>query len=269
MSDDYTGVEGAPVAGEQQAQQEIQEGQDGQAGFDFSFLEEEETGVEEPAAAGQEEEQGEDQRVEQAFAKRLAQEREKVRQELEQEYQQRYQPPMYQQMPTPQREQSEQSLEERAQKLAEEWMITPEAAKAFILQEERMKDLNARLYLMQDNTEKVKAETAINEQRKNNPLLPPFNEQELINIRLRYYNQYGIMPNWEDAYKMYVADAVTKGEINKNIEQQVISRITGRNKVNVQVGRAEQPQKRSVWDLSDEEFEKLKEKAKRGELKKT
>lgn len=266
MPEDFAGVESAPVAGEQQAQQEIQEGQDGQAGFDFSFLEEEETGVEEPAAAVQEEEQGEDQqRIEQAFAKRLAQEREKIRQELEQEYQQRYQPPMHQQMPTPQ---PDQSLEERAQKLAEEWMITPEAAKAFILQEERMKDLNTRLYLMQDNAEKVKAETAINEQRKNNPLLLPFNEQELINIRLRYYNQYGIMPNWEDAYKMYVANAVTKGEINKNIEQQVISRITGRNKVNVQVGRAEQPQKRSIWDLSDEEFEKLKEKAKRGELKK-
>jgi hypothetical protein len=257
----FTGVDAsASVAGEQQAQQEEQ------TGLDFSsFLEEEDTGVEEqPAAAGQEEEQGEDQRVEQAFAKRLAQEREKIRQELEQEFQQRYQQPSAQSPQQPQ-----QSLEEQAQRLAEEWMITPEAAKAFIAQEERMKDLNTRLYMMQDNTEKVKAEAAINERRKNNPLLPPFNEQELVNVRLRYYNQYGVLPNWEDAYKMYVADTVAKGEINKTIEQQVISKITGRDKVNLQVGRAEQPQKRSVWDLSNEEFERLKEKAKRGELKKT
>lgn len=260
MPDEYTGVENASVAGEQGQQEE-------QAGFDFSsFLEEESSGVEEqPAAAGQEGEQGEDQRVEQAFAKRLAQEREKIRQELEQELQQRYQQPAYQ---PPVQPQPQQSLEEQAQRLAEEWMITPEAAKAFIAQEERMKDLNTRLYMMQDNTEKVKAEAAINEQRKNNPFLPPFNEQELINVRLRHYNQYGVLPNWEDAYKMHVADAVAKGEVNKTIEQQVISKITGRDKVNLQVGRAEQPQKRSVWDLSNEEFEKLKEKAKRGELKK-
>jgi len=260
MPEDLTGVEGAPVAGEQQAEQEEQ------TGLDFSsFLGEEETGEKEPVVAGQEQEgrQEEDRRVEQAFAKRLAQEREKIRQELEQEFQQRYQQPSAQPPQQPQ-----QSLEEQAQRLAEEWIITPEAAKAFIAQEERMKDLNTRLYMMQDNTEKVKAEAAINEQRKNNPFLPPFNEQELNNVRLRHYNQYGVLPGWEDAYKIYVADAVAKGEINKTIEQQVISKITGRDKVNLQVGQAKQPQKRSVWDLSDEEFEKLKGKAKQGELKK-
>jgi len=266
MPEEYAGVEGAPVAGEQQAQPQQQEDQSGL----FSFLEEEQqTGVEEPAAAGQEEEeQGEDQRVEQAFAKRLAQEREKIRQELEQEFQQRYQQPTYQQTTQSPVQQQQENIEERAQKLAEEWMITPEAAKAFILQEERMKDLTTRLYLMDDNATKVEAKAAIEKQREKNPYLPPFNEQEILNIRLRHYNQYGVMPNWEDAYKMYVADAVTKGEVTQNIEQQAISRITGRDKVNVQVGRAEQPQKRNVWDLSDEEFEKLKEKAKRGELKK-
>lgn len=262
MPEEYTaGVEGAPVAGEQQAQQEDQ------TGLDFSFLEEEQTGVEQPAAAGQEGEQGED-RVEQAFAKRLAQEREKIRQELEQEFKQRYQPPTYQ-PPVQPTGPPQPSLEERAAKLAEEWMITPEAAKAFILQEERMKNLTTKLFVTEDNIAKAEAKAAIERQRASNPHLPPFNEQEILNIRLRHYNQYGVMPAWEDAYKMYVADAVTKGEINKNIEQQVISRITGRNKVNVQVGRAEQPQKRSVWDLSDDEFEKVKEKAKRGELKKT
>lgn len=258
MPEEITGVETAPVAGEQQAV----EGQE--EGLDLSFLEDE-TGVEkeEPAAAGQEGEEGQDQRVEQAFAKRLAQEREKLRRELEQELVQRFQtPPQPPQSPQP-------SLEERVQKLAEEWMITPEAAKAFILQEERIKDLTTRLYMMQDNTEKVKVEAAINERRKNNPFLPPFNEQEVVGIRLRYFNQYGILPSWEDAYKMYVAEALEKGEFSKNVEQQVISQITGRNKANVQVGRAEQPQKRSIWDLSDEEFEKLKEKAKRGELKKS
>jgi hypothetical protein len=262
MPEEYTaGVEGAPVAGEQQAQQEDQ------ADLDFSFLEDQ-SGVEEPAAAGQEGEQGEDQRVEQAFAKRLAQERERIRQELEQEFEQRYQPPTYQQPAQP-TQQPQPSLEERAAKLAEEWMITPEAAKAFILQEERMKELTMRLYMMDDNAAKVEAKTAIEKQREKNPYLPPFNDQELINIRLRHYNQYGVLPKWEDAYKMYVADAVAKGEINKTIEQQVISRVTGRDRVNVQVGRAEQPQKRDAWDLSKGEFEVMLEKAKRGELKKT
>lgn len=261
MPEEYTGVESASVAGEQQAQQ-----QEEQSGFDFSFLEEDSGVEEQPAAAGQEEEQGEDQRVEQAFAKRLAQEREKIRQELEQEFRQRYQLPTYQQVPP---QQQEQSLEERAQKLAEEWMITPEAAKAIILQEERIKDLTARLYMMDDNAAKIEAKTAIEKQREKNPHLPPFNEQELLNIRLREYNESGVMPSWEKAYKLYLAECLEKGELNKNIEQQVISRITGRNKVNLQVGRAEQPQKQSIWDLSDEEFEKLKERAKRGELKKT
>ncbi|MGB9903470.1 MAG: hypothetical protein ACPLQO_02215 [Desulfotomaculales bacterium] len=262
MPEDFAGVESAPVAGEQQAQQEDQ------AGLDFSFLNKDQSGVEEPAAAGQEGEQGEDQRIEQAFAKRLAQEREKIRQELEQEFKQRYQQPMYQ-PPVQQVGPPQPSLEERAAKLAEEWMITPEAAKAFILQEERMKNLTTKLLLTEDNIAKTEAKAAIERQREKNPHLPPFNEQELLNIRLRHYNQYGVMPGWEDAYKMYVADAVTRGEITKNIEQQAISRITGRDKINVQVGRAEQPQKRDAWDLSKSEFEVMLEKAKRGELKKT
>ncbi|MGB9886903.1 MAG: hypothetical protein ACPLRW_07900 [Moorellales bacterium] len=262
MPEEITGVETAPVAGGQQAV----EGQE--EGLDLSFLEDE-TGVEkeEPAAAGQEGEEGQDQRVEQAFAKRLAQEREKIRRELEEEFRQRYQQPTYQ--PAVQPLPPPPSLEERAQKLAEEWMITPEAAKAFILQEERLRELNSRLYLLQDNVTKARAEAAINEQRKQNPHLPPFNEQQLISIRLRYYDQYGVVPTWEDAYKMYVAEAVARGELGRNVEQQVISQITGRNRANVQIGRAEQPQKRSIADLSDEEFEKLKEKAKRGELRKT
>jgi hypothetical protein len=268
MSEEYTGVEGASVAGEQQTQQQ-QETQKEQTDL-FSFLEEEQTGVDNSAVAEQDNEEGEEegeQRVEQAFAKRLAQEREKIRRELEQEYQQRYQEPMPNRQLPPQ--QPEKSIEERAQELAEEWMITPEAAKAIILQEERIKDLTTRLYMMDDNATKMEAKAAVERQRVNNPYLPPFDEQELLNIRLRHYNQYGVLPKWEDAYKMYVADAVAKGEINKNIEQQVISRITGRDKVNVQVGQAEKPKKRNIWDLSDEEFEKLKEKAKRGELKKT
>ena len=263
MPEEYTGVESAPVAGEQQAQQ-----QEEQPGFDFSFLEEESSGVEEPAAAGQEGEQGEDQRVEQAFAKRLAQETKKIKQELEQEFQQRYQQPMYQ-PPVQPLQQPQPSLEERAAKLAEEWMITPEAAKAFILQQERNDYLERKLLLTEDNIAKNEAKAAIERQRANNPHLPSFNEQELLNIRLREYNRYGIMPSWEDAYDKYIAENVKKGEITKNIEQQAISRITGRDKVNVQVGRAEQPRKRDAWDLSEEEFKIALEKAKRGELKKT
>lgn len=262
MPEKYTGVEGASVAGEQENSFNL-------FGSDASS-QDEDSGAEEPAAAGQEGEEAggaaggggdsSDERVEKAFAKRLAQEKEKIKQELENELRQQ----MMRQAPP----QPEPSLEEKAQKMAEELMITPEAARIILAQEEKVKELATRFYMMQDTSEKVKAEMEINERRKASPYLPPFDEKKLMDIRLQHYNRYGIMPTWEDAYNYHVAEELKAENFGRMVEQQAIQKITKRDKVNVQVGRAEQPQKRNVWDLSDEEFEKLKEKAKRGELKK-
>lgn len=268
MLNEYTGVEGAPVAGEQDYQEQ-------DANF-FSFNDNEaETGVDEPVAAGQEEEEeqatdteshsSEDGRIEKAFAKRLAQEKEKIKRELEQEFQQRF---FMQQQQQP-AQQPQPSLDERAQKLSEEWMIPVEAAKAILQLEERNKDLVTQYYLMQDSLERAKVEQAINKRRKANPYLPPFDEDKIMSVRLRHYNRYGVMPTWEDAYNLYIAETFASGEFGRMAEQRAIQNITGRNRVNAQVGKASQPsQKRDIWSLSDEEFAKLKELAKQGKLTK-
>jgi hypothetical protein len=275
MPENITGVEGAPVAGEQQATE------DQDAGLSFF---EEGAGVDQSAAAGQKEE-AEDQRVEQAFAKRLAQERERIKREIEQEFLQRFGTAPGQQTVAgtiagaPLQQAASQpapNIEERAQKLAEEAMIPVEIARKMVIQEEtarqqeeRLKNLATKLFITEDNIAKTEAKTAIEKRRASEPHLPPFDEQALAGIRLRHYQTYGVFPSWEDAYKMYVAENYTSGKLARDIEQQAISRITGRDRVNVQIGRAEQPQKRSWEDLSREEFLKYVERAKRGELRKT
>ncbi len=258
LNDEYTGVESAPAAGEQAEQQ------------DFSgALPAGETGVEEPAAAGQEREEGtgeergfDEDRVEKAFARRLAHEREKIKRELEEELRRQFEA-----------QRQQESLEERARKLADELMITPEAAKLilqqeerFKQQEERLKELATQYYMMRDDNDKVRVEAMVNERRKTNPYLPPFDEEKVLDVRMQYYNKYGVLPTWEDAYNLYVAAKLSTGEFGRVAEQQAIQKITGRNRVNVQVGKAAQPEKRDIWSLSDEEFERLKEEAKQGKL---
>lgn len=271
MNEEFTGVENAPVAGEQSELYEQNYYNDEQDVIDTSQPETEDitTGVEEPAVAGQEEEGAVEDRVEKAFAKRLAQEREKIRRELEEEFNRRFAQMSYQQtipqQTTPQ--QTTPSLEEQANELAEQLMITPEAAKRLLQQQQQLQELATQFYIMQDNSEKIRAQQAVEERRKTNPYLPLFDERKVASYRLRYYNRYGIMPSWEDAYDYYVADAVKSGELLRTAEQMAVQQITGRNRVNTQVGRGSQPQKRDIWALSDEEFEKLKEIAKQGQLK--
>lgn len=265
MPEEFAGVEDAPVAGEQQAQAQEEE----QSSLDFSYLEDDQSGVEEePAVAGQEDEGGEeprgqsfeDERVEKAFAKRLAQEKEKIKRELEEE--------LRQQLQQQQQQQPQLSFEERVQQLADELMITPEAARLVLEQQEQLRRLETQTYLMRDESEKVRVESLVNEKRKTNPYLPPFNEEEIFNIRMQHYNRYGIMPTWEDAYNYYVAEKLKSGEFGRVAEQQAIQKITSRNRANVQVGKSSRPEKRNLWELSDEEFERLKEEAKTGKLTK-
>lgn len=264
MTDEYTGVNEGSVAespGAETAEEPI---------FDFS-TEGEETGVEETPAAEESifeestqseepEEESEEARVEVAFAKRLAQEKEKIKKELEEEFQQKFgqpQMPAYSQQP-------QETVEQMAERLADEWMVTPEVAMAYILQQQQLQQVSAQLNYIRDNEEKLKAINKIEAQRKNNPYLPDFDEEKVIDKRVTYYQQYGVLPSWEDAYKMYIADAVTEGNIVKNIEQKTISQISGRDKTNVQVGKAAVPKKKTIEDLSDAEFERLKEQAKQG-----
>lgn len=274
MNEEYTGVENAQVAAEQD--QTVDTYQDEGYFPDSEEPEtENETGVEsEPAVAGQEEEVTDD-RVEKAFAKRLAQEREKIKKEFEEEFNrkfyetlQQYQMQYQYSTPYTQPQTSQQpSIDEMAEQLANDLMITPEAAKKMLMQEQQLQSLYTELYLMKDNTEKVRAQQTVEERRRQNPYLPPFDEKKVASYRLKYYNKYGVLPSWEDAYDYYVAEAAKSGELLRMAEQKAVQQIASKNRANVQIGRSAQPQKKDIWSLSQEEFERMIELAKQGQLK--
>lgn len=282
---EHTGVEQAPVAAEQQDNQETEPTYEDLFGG-------EETGEEDPAAAGQETEEGSegqrqgedddeapqlDEKVEKAFAKRLAAEREKIRREYEEKLQaslteytpptSQYQPPAQPQVPTV-------DFERAVNQLADDLMITPEAARAMIYQQMELNRIKAMQAEVQDRSAKAEAKAQIEAQRQQNPHLPPFDEKVLEKVRRDHQSRTGYTLSWHDAYRQYVADQALAGSLFASVEQQAeqkaISQITKRNKTTVQAGKgARSPKPTSVWDVPDDEMDRLIERAKAGEFKKS
>lgn len=207
-----------------------------------------------------------DQRTEQAFAKRLAAEREKLRRELEQQLTQQYGQPVLQQpaygQPGMQQPYLQQPPANHIEELAMQWGTTPEVMRAML-------DQQMRLNAMQERIEKAEIKEIIERQRQEKPFLPAFDEARLEQIREQYRRFYGTNLPWREAYRQLVIEEAFNGRLSTAAEQRAISQITQRNKATVQAGKGGQAKKPDIWDLPDEEFEKLVERAKAGELKKS
>lgn len=281
-----TGVEEqVPAAGEQQETEEEDI---------FGF--EEESGEEDPDAAGQEEaeEEGFQEEVtEKAFAARLKKEREKIAQETEErlrrEYEAKYTRQQPQQQTGQQQVQQSQSPRptappplprEQLDSLADQLGVTTETAYAMYVQQwniENTKQDNAQLkqYLQQmqqqqqDERTKGEAKTAIEQRRKSNPSLPGFDDTRLQQIRSEFQKKHGYALPWEAAYNQYVAEEVLSGNLTRTAQQKVINDITSRSKKTVQAGKGGQAKRPSIEDMSKEEFDALVEQAKAGKFKRS
>jgi len=235
---------------------------------------------EDSAVSGQDEqgEQFNDTKQEKAWAKRIAAEREKIRREVDAEYQQKtaalqnaqqsYQQPQKRTWVEPQP-----LTKDELEKLADSYAMTTDAVQVMYSQQvelNRMKYLLEQSFTainaMKDDTTKGDAMAQIERNRKSNPYLPAFDEGKVSAIRQRHYQQHGITLPWHDAYKQLVADEAMSGNLSRQAQQKAIKQITSRNRTNVQAGNAAQAKQVNMEDLSDDQFERLKERVKAGAL---
>jgi len=282
MALEKSGVNSVPEAGGQKLNVdditledlgfETGEDPEGEAGLETQNDSESELTQEEPDG----DTQFGDQRQEKAWAKRIAAEREKIRREVDEEYQRKTQEQQYSrtqyQPPQPKAWVEPQPLsKEELDKLAENYAMTPDAIQVLYSQQvelNRMKHLLDQSFMsinsMREDTNKGETIMQIERTRRNNPDLPVFDEGKVAAIRQNYLNRHGIRLTWEDAYKQQVAEEAMSGNLSRQAQQKAIKQITSRNRTNVQAGNAGQAKPVSVEELSDEQFERLKERAKAG-----
>ncbi len=201
-----------------------------------------------------------DQRVEQAFARRLAAERERIKAEFEAKY--------------AQPQQTQQGITQQQISEAIEYYISqglpPAVAKDMV--DTRLALLNTQSLLanvsgtLQDTTGLTAAKDEIAALRAQNKALPEFDQKALEAIRNEYRQRNFNLP-WREAYDIYVARQVAAGNLTRAAEQQAIDAITGRNKATVQApkGGGTPP---NYMTMPKADFEKEVEKALRGEYSK-
>lgn len=266
-----------PAAGGQQSEDDI-----------FG-LGEEDTGVDESDAAGQDEAgEGtfEDESTEKAFAARLRQEKERVAQEIEervrQEYEAKYRQQQQQQQQQHQQQHSPPSQappllpRQELESLAEQLGVTIETANAMYNQQwlinqqnEAIKRQDVYLRRMADTTSRVEAMKIVEQRRRSNPNLPEADEARMGQIRKDYRERYGYDLPWEEAYEKLVAQEAMSGNLTRTAQQKVINNITARSKKTVQAGKAGVAKRPSIEDMSKDEFEALVEQAKAGKFKRS
>jgi hypothetical protein len=285
MSEEQTGVDNASAAGEQS----------GELDLDNYFSGEDETGVEDPSAAGQETgEEGEAETVEgeaqpdeaagqdfaKDFAKKLAAEREKIRRELEEEYQAAQAPAPVQQpggiLPAP-----PVLTRDVVSQLAAELGTSEEVVRVmYNLQHtvnqygEMFKGMAGYIVNLEDTSTKGQAMAEIEKMRVANPLLPEFDEARISRIRADHKKAGGGILPWKKAYEQLVSEEAISGNLLRQVEhkteQKTVQQITKRGSKTTQVGKGGGQAKRpGIEDLSAEDFNKLVEKAKAGQYKKS
>ena len=248
-----TGEETTPAAGEQETEVDL---------FSESETGEETAAAEQGTQTEQPQEQFTDTRTEQAFAKRLAAEREKIRRELEAEFK-------------PQPKQTPQEDPDKVvEKLADDLMITPEAARVILQQQMTLDQMRSSMGDIHDRASKAEAKMVIEQQRKTNQHLPAFDESKLAAVRKDYFDRYGTVLAWEDTYRHYVAQEAMSGNLftaaAHQAEQRAIANISGRNNATVQAGKGGSAKRATdVWGMPDQDFAKLVEDAKQGKFKKS
>ena len=271
--------------------------------MDYNFLFEEESGVDDDLPDAEEEEQdGEeieedpeedleedleeeeefDDKTSKAFAKRLAAKeaqiearlRDQITRDIQSQQQSSpYQQPQYQQ---PRQTAPQVSMKEQIDKLADELAMTPEAVQILYQQQlminqqaQQIQEARQMFQEDRDTTSRSQAKLDIEKQRKINPWLPEFSEGRLSDIRKQYQQQTGVTLPWKDAYKQLIAEEALSGNLNRSVQQDTLKKVSKRNKKSVKVKTSQPVKKTNLDDLTDEEFEKLIQRAKDGDFKKS
>jgi len=282
-----TGVESVPAAGEQVSEEldfeKILFGDDDNSG---------ETEEEEQNAAGSEEtEQGEGEEEKEqteepekpdlptedasiAFAKKWEANKAKVKDELRAEIMEE----IKQQTQTTTQQQSQgapkyrEMTEEQIQKLADDFETSPAVAKVLYAQQQAQNRLQEQLrqqtQRQKEQEEYIEAQRLANKLKQENQSLPDWDNKKLHNYRMEHYKKYGSVLPWGEAYKMAIADAVTTGNLDRQVQQETIKKIQKREETNVGLQKPSTP-KLGVEDLTDEQFAKLKDEVMLGKYKRS
>lgn len=284
MPDEITGVEETetPAAGETTeesddlfdylGEEEGDKEDETDAGSETEDEEEEETD-EEDEVEEEDDDKFDDPKTEKAFAKRLAAREAKLREELRNEIldEVRKQSPQNQQQPV-----NQATIKEQVEKLADQLAITPEAAQVMYNQQLMINQLYGHIQKTEDSlaesqdvTTKSQAKLDVETKRAANPLLPEFDEARLTAIRKQYQKSYGVNLPWQEAYNFLVAEEAMSGKFNRKVQQETLKNVGKRQKKTVKVKTATSAKKPTLDALSDEQFERMVERAKAGEFKKS
>jgi hypothetical protein len=275
-----TGVEPGSVAGSQEA-------------VDYEKLlfgdEPEDAGVEEEEVAApdepKEEEPGidveKDPHTAEAFAKRLAQKEASLKDELRKSLSEEIRAELTRELEATKTTQAQQQQgapayrglsDEEVEKLADDLEASPKMVRAFLEQQMR---LNQTEEMLRQNTQRDQNRVDYNDgvqfaqgARAQNPALPEWNDAELHKVRMEHYRNHGITLPWKQAYQILVAQSVVSGDLTRQAQQDVITQIKERDKTTVGL-KSPAPQKLDIWDLPQEEWEKIKAEGARGKYSKT
>ena len=261
MTVENTGVEQVPVAGEQGFTKE----DFGYAyGEDLQPVEAAPQPVAEPTPAP---EGVPDVKDPEAFAARLAYEKSKIRDEIIQEITPQLQEQFRQQYESQQPDVNTGEIQplsdDDAERIAAQMGCSEETARVmYMMQAEnnRLKNVvNTVLQGSYENESKAEAMRLASEARAKNPLAPEFNEQQVSQFRQAYHKQTGVMLPWKEAYQLHVSQLALSGELLRQTQQSVLQQVVARDKVTAPIQTTQPAQKRTINELSSEEFRRLQE----------
>jgi hypothetical protein len=156
---------------------------------------------------------------------------------------------------------------EELEKLADDLKTSPEVAKILYKQQQlinqQTEDSRRNAQRSREQSEYNSAVQYARQLHTENPSLPDWNDDTVHEYRMNHYKTYGTTLPWKEAYRMQLADAVLKGDISRQAQQEVIRKIQERDTASVDV-KSPESRKSTIADLSDEQFAKLKEEVKLG-----
>ncbi len=161
---------------------------------------------------------------------------------------------------------------EQLEKLAEEFEVSPKVANILYQQQQminrQLEDSKRRTQLDRERTEYGDSRKHVDQLRSTNPSLPEWDDDRLRHFRNEHYRHYGTTLPWNAAYQMMVANAVVSGDLTRQAQQDVINKIQKRENDSVTI-KAPSTNKKTISDLSPDEFTKLKEEVKLGKYTKS
>ena len=163
--------------------------------------------------------------------------------------------------------------DEDAERFGDMWGISAESVKLHYNQQaainRQAQDIQRLANMLREQEEYTQARSYADSVRAQNPNAPAWDEKKLSAFREDYQRQYGVSLSWRDTYRQFVAEEALKPEtyqkIARDAQQETINKITARDKETVQV-RGKSAKKRSVSDLTEDEFQRLVEDAKMGKF---